>query len=174
MCTVLATCFLCLAAFSSQIETLLIGEIKPEISFSCEDTQENQEAIIDEVAKLYGCFLTPQIHEKKTCRKLRSQGMWLEIKTAEDYFPEDKDRDTFVENLRLAMKADFAKDNPWGIRYTKLGMDYGPEPGALNEAFYNTKLDVRCNSLFPYKSLTYIEIKEDQIWVRIWLKGPVN
>jgi hypothetical protein len=70
------------------------------------------------------------------------------------------------------MIADLSKDHIWGTS-TKLGMDYGPDPGALQEAFNKTCLDLRCNSLFPYKSLTYVETKEGQIRVHVWLKGMI-
>ena len=84
--------------------------------------------------------------------------------------PEQKQ--AFCQNLIQAMEADLTKDRGGDIS-TKLGMDYSPDPGALYEAFQKTGLDIRCNSLLPYKGLTYLTIKENRIEVNVWLKGPL-
>lgn len=156
----------------SQIDDLLAGKISPEFSVSCVDTCENRTRMIAKIANLYGYFLTYQAHEEAQCRKLQDKGMWLEIKTAEDYFPSPEQVHVFIQNLMRAMEVDLAKDREWGVS-TKLGVDYGPDPGALFEAFQETCLDIRCNALLPYKSLTYLEIKGDQVRVNVWLKGPL-
>ncbi len=171
MLVVLATGFLC-TSLSSHISDVLSGKSEPELYTSYDDTSDNRASVIAEVANLYGYFLTYQAHEKKQCSKLRNKGIWLEIKTADDYFPPQEKVDEFIHNLIGAMEVDFAKNKEWGIS-TKLGVDYGPDCGALYEAFQKTALDIRCYSLLPYKSLTYLEIKEDQIKVNMSLKGPL-
>lgn len=172
MFALLATGLFSIAALSSQIADLRSGKISPDFSVSCVDTRENRMQVIGEIANLYGYFLTYQAHEKEQCSKLRAKGMWLEVKDADDYFPPQEKISEFVLNLRQVMEADLIQNKEWGAT-TKLGVDYGPDPGALSGAFQKTGLDVRCNMLLPYKSLTYLEIKEDQLQVHIWLKGPL-
>jgi hypothetical protein len=98
--------------------------------------------------------------------------MWLEVKDADDYFPPQEKIREFVLNLRQVMEADLLQRKEWGAT-TKLGIDYSPDHGALSEAFQKTGLDIRCNMLLPYKSLTYLEVKENQLQIHIWLKGPL-
>lgn len=172
MFALLATGLFSIAALSSQIADVRSGKISPYFSMSCADTPENRLYIIEEIANLYGYFLTYQAHEKEQCSKLRAKGMWLEVKDADDYFPPQEKIHEFVLNLRQVMEADLMQSKEWGAT-TQLGMDYGPDHGALSGAFQKTGLDVRCNMLLPYKSLTYLEIKENQLQVHIWLKGPL-
>ena len=168
----LATGLFSIAALSSQIADLRSGKISPYFSVSCEDTPENRLCIIEEIANLYGYFLTYQAHEKEQCSKLRAKGMWLEMKDADDYFPSQEIIRGFVLNLRQVMEADLTQSEEWSAT-TKLGVDYGPDPGALSEAFHKTGLDVWCNTLLPYKSLTYIDIKQNQLQIHVGLKGPL-
>ena len=158
-------------ALSSQIADLRSGKISPDFSVSCTDTPENRMCVIKEIADLYGYFLTFEAHEKERCSKLRAKGMWLEVKDADDYFPPQEKVSEFVLNLRQEMEADLMQSKEWCVT-TKLGVDYGPDPGALSEAFHKTGLDVWCNTLLPYKSLTYLEIKLNQLQLHVGLKGP--
>jgi hypothetical protein len=159
-------------ALSSQIADLRSGKISPEFSVSCVDTPENRMHVVDEIANLYGYFLTYQAHEKEQCSKLRAKGMWLEVKDADDYFPPQGKVGEFVLNLRQEMEADLMRNKESCIT-TKLGVDYGPDPGALSETFLKTGLDVWCNTLLPYKSLTYLEIKQNQLQIHVGLRGPL-
>jgi len=166
------TAVISIEELSSQIADLLSGKISPVFFLSCVDTPEHRMSIIEAIATLYGFFLTPQAHEKEQCSKLRARGMWIEVKDETDYFPPQTKVCEFVLNLQQAMQIDLLQNKEWGAT-TKLGMDYGPDKGALSEAFQKTGLDVLCNTLLPYKSLTYIEIREEQLRVRLSLKGPV-
>lgn len=172
MFALLATGLFSIEALSSQIVDLRSGKISPDFSVSCADTLENRMCVIEEIANLYGYFLTYQAHEKEQCSKLRAKGMWLEVKDADDYFPLQEKVGEFMLNLRQEMEEGLMQSKEWCVT-TKLGVDYGPDPGALSEAFRKTGLEVLCNTLLPYKSLTYLEIKQDQIQVHIGLKGPL-
>ncbi|MDE3056022.1 MAG: hypothetical protein KGI80_04970 [Verrucomicrobiota bacterium] len=136
----------------SQISEMLAARIEPHFSVSCGDADENRLQVIDEIANLYGYFLTYGAHEEKSACKLRAKGMWLEVKSQDDYFPTLDEVHTFVQVLKRLIEADLAKDRPWGAS-TKLGVDYGPELGVLNDAFRETGLDVRCNLLLYTNNL---------------------
>ena len=171
MFTLLAVGLFSVQALLNQIADLRAGNISPDFSMSCVNTPENQVRVIEEIADLYGYFLTYQAHEKGQCSKLRAKGIWLEVKDTEDYFPPKEKVGEFVLNLRQEMEADLMQSKEWGVT-TKLGVDYGPDPGALSKAFLKTGLDVWCNTLLPYKSLLYLEIKQDQLQVHVGLRGP--
>jgi hypothetical protein len=109
-------------ALSSQIADLRSGKISPEFSVSCMDTPENRMYVVEEIANLYGYFLTYLAHEKEQCSKLRAKGMWLEVRDADDYFPPQGKVGEFVLNLRQEMEADLMRNKEWCIT-TKLGVD---------------------------------------------------
>ena len=172
MFTLLVAGIFSIEVLLNQIADLRSGKIPPDFSMSCVDTPENRVRVIEEIADLYGYFLTYQAHEKGQCSKLRAQGMWLEVKDADDYFPPQEKVGEFVLNLRQEMQADLMQNKEWYVT-TKLGVDYSPDPGALSKAFHKTGLDVWCNTLFPYKSLTYLEITQNQLQVHVGLRGPL-
>jgi hypothetical protein len=172
MFTLLAVGLFSIEALLNQIADLRSGKISPDFTVSCINTPENRIRVIEEIADLYGYFLTYQAHEKGQCSKLRAKGMWLEVKGTDDYFPPQEKVGEFVLNLRQEMETDLMQSKEWCVT-TKLGVDYGPDPGALSEAFHKTGLDVWCNTLLPYKSLTYLEIKQDQLQVHVGLRGPL-
>ena len=167
----LAAALFSVETLSSQIADLRSGKISPDFTLSCLDTPENRMRVIEEIANLYGYFLTYQAHAKEQCLKLRAKGMWLEVKDPDDYFPPHEKVVEFILNLRQEMEVDLMQNREWLVM-TKLGIDYSPDPGALSRAFQKTGLDVWCNTLLPYKSLTYLDIKQNQLQIHVGLKGP--
>ena len=160
-----------IAASESIAKKILFEEFPLECTLFYPNTSENLKFVLRDIAQLYGYFLTQSAQEEKYCASLQKKGMWIEIKEGNEFFPSKEDVDTFIQHLIKCMELDLLRNHEYGSM-TIIATDYGPDPGALENAFHQTGLDYRCYSLLPYKTMTTITINEKQIEVTILLRGP--
>ncbi len=156
---------------SRQISGMLYGDLSLECSLSYPDTPENRKLVLTEIAKLYGRFLTTEAHEGPIWTRLRQKGMWIEPKYPHQLFPKTDEIDSFIVYLIQGMEGALLDDRYYEPSLS-LGVDYGPDPGPLYDAFKKILPSNEYYSLLPYKTLTWIYIKDHNIKIALCLSGP--
>lgn len=155
---------------STQISGMLYGDFPLECSLFYPDTPENRKLILTEIAKLYGLFLTTEAHEGPIWTRLRQKRMWIEPKYPHQPFPTTDEIDSFIIHLIQCMERVLLEDRYYEPSLS-LGVDYGPDPGPLHDAFKKILPSNEYYSLLPYKTLTRIYIKDQKIKISLCLSG---
>jgi|GEM_PF-7050030 hypothetical protein len=137
--------------------------------FSCfkktyDKTPENIVKISAKVARIYTFFLTPEAHDTKS-------GFWQQMKESISLYPSPvmcpspELLAVFKRILEGKIKTALMLE---GDRDVKLSVDYGPDPGVLQDALIESmprETFFDCAQLFPRKSFTRICICDGKIVV---------
>jgi hypothetical protein len=111
------------------------------------------------------------MHEGPIWTNLRQKRMWIEPKYPHQSFPTTDEIDSFVIHLVQCMELTLLEERYYEPSLS-LGVDYGPDPGPLYDAFKKILPSNEYYSLLPYKTLTSIYIKDQKIKISLCLSGP--
>jgi hypothetical protein len=155
----------------SAFSAILAGKSEPIYVAHFPNTLNNRLFLAAEISKLYGAFLTPEMHEGDLCETLQQGGMWIQKKYIYHPAPTSLQTSLFIKVLEeeLVRSLDITCD---GSVWVHLGYDYGPTSAILEFVFQEVGLSADFYYLIPYKSHTHIYIRSDEVILNLNLKGP--
>lgn len=150
---------------------ILAGDLEPKYISQYPDTPQNRSALIEEICWLYGNFFTNALHEEPSCKILRQNGMWLQLRDSYDPVPSPQQTTLFTNALKQYLIRTLDREREERI-WVHIGYDYGPTSPSLEFAFEEAGLNDDFYYLLPYKSHTHIHIDQGVITLNLDLRGP--
>lgn len=132
---------------------ILTGKEEPVCVLHCPDTPKNRLIIAFEISRLYGAFLTPEMHEEGQCEILHQKGIWIQKGCLYHPVLTSFQILLFTSTLERELLKSFEKTYD-GTSWVHLGYDYGPTSDVLELVFQEVGLDADFYYLLPYKSHT--------------------
>ncbi len=155
-----------------EFSLILTGEGETTYVINYPDTPKGRFGLASEIAKLYGAFLTLEMHEEDLCEILQHKGMWIQKRCLYHPIPTSFQISLFINTLERELLQSFEKTYD-GAAWVHLGYDYGPTSAILELVFQEAGLDGDFYYLLPYKSHTHIHIRDGEITLNLNFKGPL-
>ncbi len=150
---------------------ILSGKGEPVYVIHYPDTTKNRLFLAFEISRLYGAFLTIEMHEENLCAILQQKGMWIQKRSLYHPVPTSFQISLFISTLERELLQSLEKTKSCAA-WVHLGYDYGPTSAILELVFREVGLDADFYYLLPYKSHTYIYIHDGEIILNLNFKGP--